>query len=235
MDKSTGKQVTTIASGNLLGVELSEPSDEVARELKDKVDRGERDLLTDATCFATTTMMHETYLEYLTGTETRYIVKIENVTWPGIVIDGLVTYEPFEDDQGVACNLYRNVMVVSQPDVVYQVECCGTEEGNCCVNADQAQGQRRLKGCVESCSVSDIRLKKDINRLGESPSGIPVYSFKYREDMKDVLQDEDTTSVYFGAMAQDLLELAPEAVGVGSNGYYAVDYSKIDVDFLKLV
>ena len=152
VDKSTGKQVTTIASGNLLGVELSEPSDEVARELKDKVDRGERDLLTDATCFATTTMMHETYLEYLAGTETRYIVKIENVTWPGIVIDGLVTHEPFEDDRGVACNLYRNVKVVSQPDVVYQVECCGTGKENCCVNADQFQGQRRLKGsCIEGC------------------------------------------------------------------------------------
>ena len=139
VDKSTGKRVKT-DSANLIGVTLSDPSVSF-----------ERDLLTDATCFATTTMMHETYLEYLTGTETRYIVKIENVTWPGIVIDGLVTYEPFEDDQGVACNLYRNVMVVSQPDVVYQVECCGTEEGNCCVNADQAQGQRRLKACVESC------------------------------------------------------------------------------------
>ena len=91
--------------------------------------------------------------------------------------------------------------------------------------------------CAGTCTEcdSDIRLKKDIHRLGESPSGIPVYSFKYREDMKDVLQNEDTTSVYFGAMAQDLLELAPEAVRVGPNGYYSVDYSKIDVDFIKLV
>ena len=69
VEKSTGKQVKT-AGGNLLGVTLSEPSEEVTRELKDGVDRGERDLLTDATCFATTTMMHQTYLEYLTGTET---------------------------------------------------------------------------------------------------------------------------------------------------------------------
>ena len=139
VDKSTGKRVKT-DSANLIGVTLSDPSVSF-----------ERDLLTDATCFATTTMMHETYLEYLTGTETRYIVEIENVTWPGIVIDGLVTHEPFEDDQGVACNLYRNVKVVSQPDVVYQVECCGTDEGNCCVNADQFQGQRHLKGCIENC------------------------------------------------------------------------------------
>ena len=64
VDKSTGKRVKTDGA-NLVGVTLSEPSDEVTRELEDKVDRGERDLLTDAPCFATTTMMHETYLEYL--------------------------------------------------------------------------------------------------------------------------------------------------------------------------
>ena len=77
-----------------------------------------------------------------------YVVEINLVTWPGIVINGLVTHEPFEDDQGVACHLYRNVRVVSQPDVVYKVECCGSEGGNCCVNADEAQGQRRLKSLV---------------------------------------------------------------------------------------
>ena len=176
MDKSTGKQVKT-AGGNLLGVTLSEPSDEVTRELKDGVDRGERDLLTDATCFATTTMEHQTYLDYLTGTETvsrefsllfhlfilmyinlhpslplqHYIVEINHVTWPGIVIDALVTHETFENLEGVTCDLYKNVKVQSQPDVVYQVECCGTDEGNCCVNADQFQGQRHLKGCIENC------------------------------------------------------------------------------------
>ena len=151
MDKSTGKQVKT-AGGNLLGVTLSEPSDEVTRELKDGVDRGERDLLTDATCFATTTMMHETYLEYLTGIDTHYVVEIDEVTLPGIVIDGLVSHETFEDDQGVACDFYKNIRVVSQPDVVYQMECCSSEEGNCCVNFDLSQGQRTmLAKCAEPC------------------------------------------------------------------------------------
>ena len=58
VDKSTGKRVKT-DSANLIGVTLSDPSVSF-----------ERDLLTDETCFATTTMMHQTYLEYLTGTET---------------------------------------------------------------------------------------------------------------------------------------------------------------------
>ena len=84
--------------------------------------------------------------------------------------------------------------------------------------------------------VSDIRLKRNINLIGKSPSGIPTYTFKYREGIKlannDVL---DSKSTFVGAMAQDLLELAPDAVIMGKeDGYYRVDYSKIDVDFYKL-
>jgi hypothetical protein len=42
----------------------------------------------------------------------------------------------------------------------------------------------------------------------------------------------DTKSTFVGAMAQDLLELAPDAVIRNTeDGYYRVDYSKIDVDF----
>lgn len=45
----------------------------------------------------------------------------------------------------------------------------------------------------------------------------------------------DTKSTFVGAMAQDLLELVPDAVIMNpEDGYYRVDYSKIDVDFYKL-
>jgi len=67
---------------------------------------------------------------------------------------------------------------------------------------------------------SDMRLKRDICRVGASPSGIPVYTFRYK--WSDVW--------YIGAMAQDLLRLKPEAVRkVGA--YYQVDYSRIDAPF----
>jgi len=68
---------------------------------------------------------------------------------------------------------------------------------------------------------SDIRLKTDIKSIGTSPSGIPMYQFKY------VWGDE----VYQGAMAQDLLETHPHAVVMKPNGYYGVNYDEIDVDF----
>ena len=45
----------------------------------------------------------------------------------------------------------------------------------------------------------------------------------------------DSKSTFVGAMAQDLLEIAPHAVIMNEeDGYYRVDYSKIDVDFHKL-
>merc|ERR1712029_87691 len=80
-------------------------------------------------------------------------------------------------------------------------------------------------------AASDERLKRDINPVGKSPSGIPTYTFKYREDVGDIIGDEvDVESVYFGVMAQDLIKLAPAAVVKSLDGYYRVDYSKIDVD-----
>ncbi len=89
---------------------------------------------------------------------------------------------------------------------------------------------------VVGSSSSDIRLKRSIKLIGKSPSGIPKYTFKYREGIKlannEVL---DSKSTFVGAMAQDLLELAPDAVMINKEDkYYRVDYSKIDVDFYKL-
>jgi len=88
--------------------------------------------------------------------------------------------------------------------------------------------------CAET--NSDRRLKDNIKQVGRSPSGIPIYTFKYRDDMADFLRDGvDTNSVYIGAMAQDLLDLVPEAVMTNpKTGYYDVDYSMIDIDFRKV-
>jgi len=88
--------------------------------------------------------------------------------------------------------------------------------------------------CAET--NSDRRLKDNIKEVGRSPSGIPIYTFKYRDDMADFLRDDvDTNSVYIGAMAQDLLDIVPKAVATNpKTGYYDVDYSMIDIDFRKI-
>lgn len=71
---------------------------------------------------------------------------------------------------------------------------------------------------------SDRRLKRNIERVGYSPSGIPQYKFQYL--------DHDT--IYHGVMAQDLETLAPEALVTREDGMFAVYYDLIDVDFYAL-
>jgi len=73
-------------------------------------------------------------------------------------------------------------------------------------------------------SMSDKRLKYDISLTGTSPSGLNIYSFKY----KDTSLGEGT---YQGVMSD---EIPQSAVIEHESGYDMVDYSKIDVDFIKL-
>ena len=77
-------------------------------------------------------------------------------------------------------------------------------------------------GVAFGSGISDVRLKTNINRIGYSNSKIPIYSFNYKNDLK---------TTYKGVMAQDLLEMGfDNSVILDSNGFYAVDYSSIDVD-----
>ena len=69
---------------------------------------------------------------------------------------------------------------------------------------------------------SDIRLKENIDRVGISESGIPIYEFNYIGD----------NNRYSGAMAQDLL--GTSAVSMHESGFYMVDYNSIDID-MKLI
>lgn len=75
---------------------------------------------------------------------------------------------------------------------------------------------------AQVASPSDIRLKTSIRTAGTSPSGIPLYTFAYRDD--------DATR-YHGVMAQDLLKTHPQAVVTDERGYYRVYYGLIDADF----
>ena len=67
--------------------------------------------------------------------------------------------------------------------------------------------------------ASDIRLKENIIKVGNSPSGINIYEWNYKGN----------TQRYRGVMAQEILERHPEAVGLQPDGYMSVYYGKIDV------
>jgi hypothetical protein len=66
---------------------------------------------------------------------------------------------------------------------------------------------------------SDIRLKENIELVGQSDTGINIYDFDYKNE----------EGRYRGVMAQEV----PEASTM-YNGYLTVDYDKIDVNFERL-
>jgi hypothetical protein len=66
--------------------------------------------------------------------------------------------------------------------------------------------------------VFDIELKENVEEVGVSPQGYKIYEFNYKgQDVR-----------FRGAMAQDVVQKNPMAVGIDQN-YLTVDYSKIDV------
>ena len=73
------------------------------------------------------------------------------------------------------------------------------------------------QSCAIDCTrpaVSDTRLKADIERIGQTPDGLPLYHFRYIGD----------SQLYRGVMAQDVLQYMPEAVVEREDGYLMVDY-----------
>tara|TARA_Y100000034_G_scaffold3396_1_gene4105 strand:+ start:207 stop:674 length:468 start_codon:yes stop_codon:yes gene_type:complete len=72
-------------------------------------------------------------------------------------------------------------------------------------------------------SKSDIRLKTNIQLLGHSDLNIPIYSFKFKNDLN---------TTYKGTMAQDLIKMGfDDSVVMGDDGFYSVKYENIDVDY----
>ena len=77
---------------------------------------------------------------------------------------------------------------------------------------------------IGAINWSDRKLKKDIDLMGKSPSGLNIYNFKY-------INTEFGEGTYQGVMAD---EIPSYAVMQHPNGYDMVDYSKIDVNFKRI-
>lgn len=74
-------------------------------------------------------------------------------------------------------------------------------------------------GTVGAAAVgmSDIRFKDHIRRIGTLANGIATYAFKYIGD----------SAQRFGVMAQEVINIIPDAVLVGDDGIMRVDYGKV--------
>jgi len=68
-----------------------------------------------------------------------------------------------------------------------------------------------------SIPPSDIRLKRDITRIGQLDNGLSLYSYRYLW----------SDTVYVGVIAQEVALGMPNAVVKGDDGYLRVDYGKL--------
>ena len=76
---------------------------------------------------------------------------------------------------------------------------------------------------ANSIAPSDKRLKENINLIGQSLSGVNIYSWNYKDQVRF------PKGKYTGVIAQEV----PWAV-VKVNDYLFVDYTKVDVEFNKI-
>lgn len=76
-----------------------------------------------------------------------------------------------------------------------------------------------LGSMAGAAAASDVRLKKNIHKVGELDNGLNVYQYRYIKD------DE---KVHIGVMAQEVAKVKPEALGPElEGGYMTVDYGKL--------
>lgn len=64
---------------------------------------------------------------------------------------------------------------------------------------------------------SDERLKEDVERVGETDDGLPIYTYRYKGD----------PTPQMGVMAQEVAEVDPSAVARHPSGFLMVDYERV--------
>lgn len=74
-----------------------------------------------------------------------------------------------------------------------------------------------------AASKSDKKLKTNIRKVGQLASGLNTYFWNWTEEAKKLVGNQMT----FGVIAQEAIEVFPEAISKDSNGYLQVDYARI--------
>ena len=70
---------------------------------------------------------------------------------------------------------------------------------------------------------SDRRLKKNISKISESPSGLNIYSFEFKDSKYG-------KGLFQGVMSDEI----PQDAVVKVDGYDHVNYNKLDVEFKQI-
>ncbi len=104
------------------------------------------------------------------------------------------------------------------------------------IGSSQGQGQTRPGFAAQALNVaanvagayygakSDIRLKENVMKIDEVQPGVGWYTWDWNDTAKAMGVDDPTE----GVIAQELKAVDPSAVIMGEDGYYSVDYSKVN-------
>jgi len=74
--------------------------------------------------------------------------------------------------------------------------------------------------------MSDIRLKENVMKVDDVGPGVGWYTWSWNDTAKAMGVNDPTE----GVIAQEIMKVDPEAVSLGEDGYYRVDYSKVDYE-----
>lgn len=72
-------------------------------------------------------------------------------------------------------------------------------------------------------AFSDIRLKANIRQVGALDSGLGIYVWEWTEEAKGLVGGQRP----LGVLAQEAIEIIPDAVTIDESGYLIVDYTKV--------
>ena len=87
-----------------------------------------------------------------------------------------------------------------------------------------ASGDDDGKKRDEFQEISDVRLKRNVERVGTAENGLPLYRWQYLWSNR----------VYEGVMAQDVLKTMPQAVVRQWHGFYAVKYGMLGLQMTEV-
>ena len=142
---------------------------------------------------------------------------------------GLDQQAGFVDQQGNYTQAQLNDVIAQQTQNFSADQAEKTRQANAAANSGGGGGGGGfLSGVTRAISsISDMRLKDNIELLEEGTNGEPnIYSFKYKWDSK---------TTWSGVMAQELIGTKhADAVRVNPEGYYMVDYHKLGIPMVQL-
>jgi hypothetical protein len=93
-------------------------------------------------------------------------------------------------------------------------------------NASQQNFNQGLMGLGGAgiMAFSDIRMKENIKHIHWLPNGLPVYTYEYKPEFKDIAGH----GKFVGVMAQEVELVQPEAVITNADGYKMVNYGVLN-------